>query len=357
MAALTSRFSKVPQPTQVHSRSCKVSSLLILPQQEHILLLGSKRPIRKIFLPYHSALYSSMVTNVPQPASLIAPASLWFFTMPLIFKSSIAILSWFLIRSLEVLCKKSIRLFATLSCSFANLFLVRLPLFTEYLRCTYFNFESAFFRCFGLSNSAPSDDTTKDLIPKSIPTVVFSLIAFFDGIGVFVSQSMDAKYLPVGVLLIVACLIVPFISRCKIMSIPFLNFGILNLPSNNSTLAGTLKDCRDVFFLKFGKSFCPFKNVVKALSKLIIDCCNDWLLISFNHSHSFFNSGNCFTKSKHDRLTLLPTYAVCLVSKAKLYTNRQLPICLLISSACAFVGDIRYLNAFNIFNTKILLIL
>lgn len=29
------------------------------------------------------------------------------------------------------------------------------------------------------------------------------------------------------------------------------------------------------------------------------------------------------------------------------YTKRQLPICLFIRSACALVGEIRYLNAFN----------
>ena len=69
---------------------------------------------------------------------------------------------------------------------------------------------------------------------------------------------------------------------------------------------------------------------------------------NFNHSHSFFNSGNCFTRSKQDRFTLLPAYAICLHSKAKLKTNLALPICFFISSACSVVGEILYLNALSI---------
>src|SRR3990167_2594529 len=120
MAALTSLLSKVPQHLQVHSRSRNVSSLFILPQQEQVLDEGSNFPILKMFLPYHSALYSNMVTNVPHPASEILCARQWFFTMFFICKSSIAT-DWFsLINLVEVLCKKSFRWLATFSCKTAN---------------------------------------------------------------------------------------------------------------------------------------------------------------------------------------------------------------------------------------------
>jgi hypothetical protein len=108
MAAFTSLSSTAPQP-QVHSRSCRVRFLLMRPQAEQHFEDGSKRPIRRMVLPYQPALYSSMVTNTPHPASVMERASWWFFTMPAAFKSSIAI-DWFSrISFVDVLCRKSRR--------------------------------------------------------------------------------------------------------------------------------------------------------------------------------------------------------------------------------------------------------
>ncbi len=76
--------------------------------------------------------------------------------------------------------------------------------------------------------------------------------------------------------------------------------------------------------------------------------CRDWLLISLSHSHSFFKSGNCLIKSKQTRFALYPAYAVCLVSKARLYTKRAEPICLFKSTDWSMVGYKRYLKAFSI---------
>src|SRR5690606_8466169 len=221
MEALTSLSNRVLQLLQVHSRSCRVISLLILPQHEQVFDDGSNLPIFRMFLPYHSALYSNIVTKLDQLTSVIACANLWFCNIPLMFKSSIQILSWFLISSVLTLCRKSLRWFATFSWSFANLCFVRFPLCLENLRCTNFNLDILVFRNLGLSNSCPSDETIYVFSPKSIPTVVFSLIFAFGFIVSPVSQSMETKYLPVGVLLMVACLISPLIGRCKTMSIPF----------------------------------------------------------------------------------------------------------------------------------------
>jgi len=53
-------------------------------------------------------------------------------------------------------------------------------------------------------------------------------------------------------------------------------------------------------------------------------------------------------KSKGEKLCLELNYALFLVSKAKLYTNLLLPICLAINSFCELVGEILYLYALNI---------
>ena len=176
MAALTSRSNTVEQLPQAHLRSLSVSSLLIVPQQEQVFDDGAKRPIRRMFLPYQSALYSNIVTNVDQLTSDIACAKLWFFTILLTAKSSKQIVWFSRINLVDVLCKKSLRLFTTFSCSKAIRRLVRLPLFFEYLRCAYFNLDCAFRKFFGFSNTSPSEVIAKSLIPKSIPIVAFSVI-------------------------------------------------------------------------------------------------------------------------------------------------------------------------------------
>ena len=125
MEALTSRSNKVLQLLQVHSRSFSVNSLLMLPQHEQSFDDGSNRPILRMFLPYHSALYSNISTNIDHPQSEIDSASLWFESIPFMFKSSIQIVWLSLISLLEVLWRKSLRWLATFSCNFANLFFVR----------------------------------------------------------------------------------------------------------------------------------------------------------------------------------------------------------------------------------------
>ena len=164
MAALMSLSRTVEQLLQVHSRSFSCSSLLMFPQFEQVLLDGAKRPIRRIFLPYQSALYSNIETKVDQLASLIACAKLWFLTIFFTDNVSKHIVWFSRISCVETLCKKSLRLFTTSSCSLASFFLVRLPLCFEYLRCTYFNLLCALRRYFGFSKTSPSDVITKSLI-------------------------------------------------------------------------------------------------------------------------------------------------------------------------------------------------
>ena len=172
MAAFISRSKTVEQLLQVHSRSLSVSSLLIVPQLEQVFDDGSNLPIFRMFLPYQSALYSNIDTKVDHPASLIACAKLCFLTIFFTAKVSSAIVWFSLMSLLETLCKKSLRLFTTSSCSLASFFLVRLPLCFECLRCTYFNLLCALRRYLGFSNTSPSEVIAKSLIPKSIPIVV-----------------------------------------------------------------------------------------------------------------------------------------------------------------------------------------
>ncbi len=347
MAAFTSRSRTELHSGQVHSRSLSASSLLMYPQQLQVFDDGAKRPIRRMFLPCHSALYSSIVTKVDQLASFIACAKLWFLTILLTDKVSSAIVWFSRINLVETLCKKSLRLFVTFSCSKARRCFVLLPLFFEYLRCTYFNLDCAFRKFLGFLKISPSEVIAKSLIPKSIPIVVFSLIGTLIGISVLVSTNMETKYLPVGVTLMVALLIAPFISLCRTISIPSLNFGIIKRLFSTITFCGIEKDCFPLCFdLYFGKPE-PLKNLLKAISILCMDCCKDWLFTSFSHSHSFLSSGSCLIRSKAEKLCLGPKYAVIFVSKARLYTKRLLPICLAINPFCVSLGYRRYLNALN----------
>jgi len=150
----------------------------------------------------------------------------------------------------DTLCKKSFLLFTTFSCNFANFSLVLFPLFLEYFLCVYFNLFCDFLRYFGLLNISPLEVMAKSLIPKSIPIVVSSLILGLTMLASPVSQRIDTKYLSVGVLLIVACLISPLSGLCRIISIPFffVNLGITNLLSTILTFCGILKLPLFVFF-------------------------------------------------------------------------------------------------------------
>ena len=68
-AALMSRSRRVEQEGQVHSRSFNVSASLMYPQQEQRLELGKNVSIATTIRPAQSALYSSILTKCPQPAS------------------------------------------------------------------------------------------------------------------------------------------------------------------------------------------------------------------------------------------------------------------------------------------------
>ena len=133
MEAFTSRSRTEVHTEQVHSRSLSVSSLFIFPQQEQVLLDGAKRPILRMFLPYQSALYSNIVTKVDQLTSLMACAKLWFLTILLTASVSKQIVWFSRINLVDVLCKKSLRLFATFSCNKARRCFVRLHLFFKSL--------------------------------------------------------------------------------------------------------------------------------------------------------------------------------------------------------------------------------
>src|SRR5690554_871808 len=297
-AAFTSRSKTVEQLLQAHSRSFSRSSLFIFPQLEQVLLDGANRPIRRIFLPYQSALYSSIVTKVDQLASLIACAKLWFFTMSLTAKVSSAIVWFSLMSLLESLCKKSLRLFTTFSCSSANFCFVLLPLCFEYLRCTYFNLLCALRRYLGFSNTSPSDVIAKSLIPKSIPIVVFSSIGALVDISSLISQSIETKYFPVDVTLMVALLIIPCVGLCKDILIPSLNLGTINKLFFTNTFCGIKKDCLPLCFdLNLGKP-APLKNFLKAISILCTDCCKLCAFTSLSQGSSFLSSGNCLIRSK-----------------------------------------------------------
>src|SRR5690625_340915 len=296
LAAKISLSCVTPQDLQVQVLSDNFKSLLITPQ-EQVLLDGANCPIRRMFLPYQSALYSNIDTKVDQLTSLIDCAKLWFLTIFFTAKVSRAIVWFSLINLLESLCKKSLRLFTTFSCSLASFFLVRFPLFFEYLRCTYFNLDCDFLKYLGFSNTSPSDVIAKSFIPRSIPIVVFSLIGTLVGASVLVSHSIETKYLPVGVTLMVALLIVPCVGLWSLILIPSLNLGMIKRPFSTITFCGIEKLPLFDFFLNLGNP-APLKNFLKAISIFWIDCCRLCEFTSLSQSSSFLSSGNCLTKSK-----------------------------------------------------------
>jgi len=127
---------------------------------------------------------------------------------------------------------------------------------------------------------------------------VFSSIGALVGISSLVSQRIDTKYLPVGVTLMVALLIIPLVGRCRDILIPSLNFGIIKRSFSTITFCGIEKDCFPLCFdLNLGKPE-PLKNFLKAMSIFWIDCCKLCEFTSFSQGSSFLSSGNCLTKSK-----------------------------------------------------------
>src|SRR5690606_18933787 len=187
-------------------------------------------------------------------------------------------------------CNTATRLFA--------FFLLELPFcFFEALRCSTLSLSIELRKNLGLPITSPSLVTAKSLMPKSIPIELSSVTLGFEGTSSPVSQSIDTKYLPVGVKETVACLIVPTKSRCNLILIPSLNLGIINLPSDTITLCGTLKLPLFDFFLNLGKSARPLKKLEYAVSKLSNATCKDWLFVSLSQGSSFLRSTTCFCKS------------------------------------------------------------
>jgi hypothetical protein len=80
-------------------------------QHEHSWELGNVLLTSTTDLPYYSALYFNMVLNWYEDTSAMALALFLFFIILDTYKLSIPITSWFLMMSLEVLCKKFVRLF------------------------------------------------------------------------------------------------------------------------------------------------------------------------------------------------------------------------------------------------------
>ena len=132
LAAKISLSCVAPQDLQVQVLSDSFKSLLITPH-EQVFEDGAKRPILRMFLPYQSALYSNIVTKVDQLTSVIACAKLWFLTILLTASVSKQIVWFSRINLVDVLCKKSLRLFATFSCNKARRCFVRLHLFFKSL--------------------------------------------------------------------------------------------------------------------------------------------------------------------------------------------------------------------------------
>ena len=280
--AFLSRSFTEPQLAQVHSLSFSVSKWFVAPHGLHIFDDASNWPQRKIFEPYHNALYSINVLNLPIAMSLNACASLWFAIMFFAFKVSRQTVWFSLTNFFVTLCKKSFLWLLTFSCCFARairaLFLLILP-FTFLLTflCNCFNLFNDFRRCFGFSICSPLLKVANVLIPKSTPTA-FLIFAFFDCFSLsLVSTNMDAKYLPVGVLLMVVVFTLPSKVLCKTILIPDFNFGMNNLPPSKSTFAfcGIEKLCLlSCFDLKRGNPFLSLKKRVNALSKFSKLACN-----------------------------------------------------------------------------------
>src|ERR1700682_3118118 len=108
-AAFLSRSCRTPQAGQTHSLTSSVRASSRYPQAEQVLEDGYQRSILTSVRPYHRALYSNWRTKPPHPTSLMAFASEWFLTMPLLLRVSRQI-TWFSRISLvDTCCWKSRR--------------------------------------------------------------------------------------------------------------------------------------------------------------------------------------------------------------------------------------------------------
>src|SRR5690606_38912608 len=173
-AALRSRSWLVPQCWQVQARTCSGFLPSTRPQAEHVCDDGYQRSILCTTRSYRWALYSSIATNWPHPASctLLAsrvrpsPDTARFSTYTAWFSRMICV---------ESLCVQFRRLSATLACALASLSLAFSRFFDPFClrdsaRCAFFRRRSAWRRYFGAATLCPSDRTAKCVRPKSMPT-------------------------------------------------------------------------------------------------------------------------------------------------------------------------------------------
>ena len=108
-AALMSRSCCVPHSGHVQVRTDSTILPWVWPQTEHRLLDGCRRSTPTSVRPYHSALYSSCLTNADQPAAAMDFDRRGLRYRLLTDRVSTAI-TWFsLINRVESLCRKSLR--------------------------------------------------------------------------------------------------------------------------------------------------------------------------------------------------------------------------------------------------------
>ena len=150
-------------------------SLFIYPHTLQIWELAKNLSTLTICLSYQFALYSSCLTNSDHDTSAILLASLWFFIIFFIWRSSIQIISFSLISSVDNFCRKSFLWLAIFSCwrAIFILALLRFELpfgFRDSFRCSLTSLANDFLRYLGFSIILPSDVIQNSLIPKSNPT-------------------------------------------------------------------------------------------------------------------------------------------------------------------------------------------
>ena len=94
---LAFKSRSIYNPQDVHSYVRTDNGMSCLhPQKEHILLEGKNLSIATKCFPYQAHLYLRKLRNIPHPTSAIARDKCLFCTIPLMFKSSTTITSWFL---------------------------------------------------------------------------------------------------------------------------------------------------------------------------------------------------------------------------------------------------------------------
>jgi hypothetical protein len=350
-AANISRSCSRPH-SQRHVLSDSLSASLRLPH-EHCLLLGSKRPICTKFLPDHAHLYSTIVKNFDQLTSPIAWARVWFFIIPAMFRFSTQTVWFSRTMRLLTLWRKSLRWLVTFSYRLASrlrAFSRFLPplAFLECLYCKYFRRFKDFFRCFGLAIFSPVESVAKSFKPTSTPMVVDSSTGTSVGTVSGVSTRTLAKYLFVGVLLMVTVLIFPSNARCNTaLTAPIFGNSSVFSSHETDTPCGNWQDWRSCLDLKRGKPFFALKNRLYAESKLRKDDCKVWLYTSRNHavSSDFLSVGSSVMSALQESDSPRCSNASLRLFNPQLYTQRTQPKCCASKICCGAVGYKRYLKA------------